>query len=77
MPDVRTMSANSYAFVDNWNGTGQHVFGFPDGSCMKIEVTTSMAALAMAEIAAFVAHNIRLLKDRRPESGARNASSPK
>ena len=58
MPDVRTVQARSFSFVNNWNGTGYWVFALEDGTCLRVSATVSQAALGLVQISDFVAQQI-------------------
>ncbi len=59
MSDVRTITARSVAFVDNWdkNKTAMFVYGLEDGTCLKIIVTPGMSALTLVDQSKFVARH--------------------
>ena len=54
MPNLRTEYPRSFTFFDEWNGAGKFSFALADGSCLYVQVTPTMAALALAQLSEFV-----------------------
>lgn len=59
MPDVRTVTARSTAFVDHGTGTGEYVYSLEDGSCLKIKVTLTQASLHLEDLAKAISREVR------------------
>ena len=58
MPNVQTVKARSFTFIDNWDGTGRWAFTLQDGSCLYVTATATQAALGLSQISDFVARQL-------------------